>query len=125
MPDERLCLNKKAGACAGLLRQIRTAAVSAGRFAAARDADLLLEAVEADGADHDLLADDVARRAAEAHVLGELEVLLDGRLDLGAGEILIDLRGVEAGLFGRRHGARLVGRSPAAEQLLVEVEIFL
>src|SRR3954464_15713272 len=88
-----------------------TLAASAGRLAAARDADLFLEALEADGADHDLLADHVARRAVEAHVLGELEVLLDGRLDLGAREILLDLRGVEAGFLGGCDGARLVGRT--------------
>src|SRR5690242_12769241 len=87
---------------------------SAGGLAAACDADLFLQALEADRADHDLLADDIARRAVQAHLLGELEVLLDGRLDLGAREILFDLRGVEAGFLGRGHRARLVGLTAAA-----------
>ena len=46
-------------------------------------------------------------------------------LDFGAREILFDLRHVEAGFLGRGHRARLVGLTAAAEQLLVEVEIFL
>src|SRR5215475_3720059 len=105
MPSERLCPNKKAGARAGLRFVLRSVA-SAGRLAATRNADLFLQTFEADGADHDLLADDVARRAVQAHLLGEPEVLLDGRLHLGAREVLFDLRSVETGVLGRRHGAR-------------------
>src|SRR5262249_8903450 len=98
---------------------------SAGRLAAACDADLLLQAVKADSADHDLLADHIARRTVQPHVFGELEVLFDGCLDLGAGEIFLDLRGVEASVLCRGHRPGLVRRTAAAEQLLVEVEIFL
>src|SRR3974377_1833834 len=75
---------------------------SAGGLAAARDSGLLLQPLHADGADHDLLADDVAGRAVEAHILGELEVLLDRGLHLRARQILLDLRGVEAGFLGCR-----------------------
>src|SRR3569832_1160076 len=81
----------------------------AGRFAAAGDADLFPQALKPDGPDHDLLADDVAQHAVQAHLLGKLHVLLDGRLDLVTREILLDPRGVEAGLLCRRHGACLVG----------------
>src|SRR5262249_27863607 len=97
---------------------------SAGGLAAARDADLLLQALEADRANHDLLADHVARRSVQAHFFGKLHILFDGRLDLGAREILLDPRGVEAGVLCRSHGTGLVGDPSAAEQLLVEVEIF-
>src|ERR1700722_17357456 len=65
---------------------------SAGRLAAASGADFLLEAVEADRADHDLLADHVARRAVHAHRLGELEVFFDRRAHFRAGEVFFDLR---------------------------------
>src|SRR5579862_2950541 len=97
---------------------------SAAGFAAARDVDLFLEAVEPDGTDDDLLADYIARRAIQPHLLGELHVLLDRRLDLGARHVLLDARGVVARILGRGHGARLVGGSAAAEQLGVEVRYF-
>src|SRR6266481_8121458 len=70
---------------------------SARRLAAAGEADLFLQAIEADGADHDLLADHIARRAVHAHVLGELEVFLQRRADLRARNILFQFRHVEAG----------------------------
>src|ERR1700761_2982402 len=89
-------------------------ALSASRLAAAGNADLFLETVEADGADHDLLADHIARRAVHAHRFGELEVLLDGGPHLGALDVLLDLRGVETGFLGRLHRARLVSRAAAA-----------
>src|SRR6516225_10862185 len=50
---------------------------SAGRLAAARAVDLFLERVQADRADEDIVAHDVAGRAVETERLGELEVLLD------------------------------------------------
>src|SRR3569623_2275233 len=53
-------------------------------LAAAGGADVLLQLRQADRADHDLVADHVARRAVQAQRLGELEVLLERRLHLGA-----------------------------------------
>src|SRR6185437_2911768 len=98
---------------------------AAGRFAAAGHADLFLEPLEPDRADHDLLADHIARRAVHAHGLGEFEVLLDGGLHLGACQILVEPRHVDAGILGGGQRMGLVGRSAATEQLLVEVEILL
>src|SRR4051795_11928291 len=98
-------------------RLISKSPLLAGCLAAAGDADLFLETVEADGADHDLLADHVARRAVHAHRFGKLEVFLDGGAYLGTGEVLLDPGGVEAGLLGRLERARLVGLTAPAEQL--------
>ena len=81
---------------------------STGRLAAAGDADLFLQAFDTDGADHDLLADHIARRAVHAHRFSEFEVFLDGGAHLGTGDVFLDLRGVEAGLLGRLKRARLV-----------------
>src|SRR5579883_1465485 len=117
--------NEKGPAPAGPPCLAARSLASAGGLAAAGDADLLLQAIEADGADDDLLADHIARRAVETHVLGKLHVLLDRRLDLGARHVLLDARGIVAGILGRSHGAGLVGRPAAAEPLGVEVEIFL
>src|ERR1700741_667966 len=77
--------------------------VSAGRLAAAGDADLFLQPFEADGADHNLLANHIAWRAVQAHLFGELEIILDRRLDLGVREILLDARGIVAGVLGGDH----------------------
>src|SRR6202008_4600422 len=96
---------------------------SAGRLAATRGVNLFLERIETDRADHDLLAHDVARRAVEAERLGELEALLDRRLHLVAGDVLLDTRDVKPDLLRHRERARLVGLAAAAEQLLVEFEI--
>src|SRR6266852_2258019 len=93
---------------------------STGRLAAARGVDLLLERAEADRADHDL-----AGRAVEPERLGELEALLDLRLDLVAPHVLLDARDVEADFLGDRERARLVRLAAAAEQLEVELEVFL
>src|SRR5262249_57325478 len=87
----------------------RLCGASAGRLAAAaRGVDLVLERTEADGADHDVVADHVARRAVEAERLGELEALLDLRLDLVAGHVLLDARDVETHLLADGERARLV-----------------
>src|SRR5262252_8030725 len=98
---------------------------SARRLAATRGVNLFLESIEADGADDDILAHDVARRAVEAQRLGELEAFLDRGFHLVARHVLLDLRDVEPDLLRRRQGARLVGLAAPAEQLLVELEIFL
>src|SRR5215469_596081 len=98
---------------------------SAGRLAAARGVQLFLEGAEPDRADHHVAANDVARRAVETERLGELEALLELRFHLVARHVLLDLRHVEADLLGDRQRARLVGLAAAAEQLLVELEIFL
>src|SRR5207342_1065106 len=93
---------------------------SAGRrLAAAGGVDVFLELVEADGADHDIGADHVARRAVEPKLFGELQVLLDGLANLVAGQIFFDPRDVESGLLGGGKRACLVGLTAAAEQLLV------
>src|SRR5579863_6178512 len=75
---------------------------SAGHFAAAGEADLFLETFEADGADHHLLADHVAWRAVHAHGFRELEVFIDRGFHLGARQILLEPRHVEAGILGSR-----------------------
>src|SRR5262249_14451741 len=99
--------------------------VSAGRLAAARAVDLFFERLQADGADEDIAAHDVARRAVEAERLGELEVLLNWGFDLVAGHVLLDPRDVEADVLRGRECARLVRLAAAAEQPLMEFEIFL
>src|SRR5262245_32405283 len=98
---------------------------SARRLAATRGVNLFLECIEADRADHDILAHDVARRAVEAERLGEPEALFERGLHLVACHVLLDLRDVEPDLLRRRERARLVRLAAAAEQLLVELEIFL
>src|SRR5215470_2647294 len=98
---------------------------SAGRLAAARAVDLFLERVQADRADEDIVAHDVAGRAVEAERLGELKVLLDRGFDLVARHVLLDPRDVEADVLGGRECACEVRLAAAAEQLLMEFEIFL
>src|SRR5215467_8332624 len=98
---------------------------SAGRLAAARAVDLFLERVQADRTDEDIVAHDVAGRAVEAERLGELEVFLDRGFDLVARHVLLDPRDVEADVLGGRERARQVRLATAAEQLLMEFEIFL
>src|SRR5882672_2448491 len=98
---------------------------SARRLAAAGDADLFPQAVDADRADHHLLADHVARRAVHAHRLRELEVFLDRGADFRARTVLLELRDIEAGVLGGGQRARLVGLALAGEELLGEVEILL
>src|SRR5215469_5784688 len=93
----RIHPTKKAGFSAGLVACVMNSNVQlAGRLAAAGNADLFLEVVETDGADHDLLADHVARSAVHAHRFGELEVLLEGGTHFGTGDVLLDSCGVEA-----------------------------
>src|ERR1700721_1436388 len=94
---------------------------SARRFAAAGHADLFLQAIEPDGADHHLLADHVTRRAVHAHLLGELEVFLDGGAHFRACKVLFQSGYVEAGIFRRGHGVSLVG--PAAAWRLLNSAI--
>src|SRR5215469_7842539 len=100
-------------------------ALRAAGLAAAGDVDLLLERGEPDGADHDLLADDVARRAVEAERLGDLHVLIDRGAHLVGRHVLLQARHVEAGLLGGRERVRQVGLTAAAEQPLVEIEVLL
>src|SRR4051794_5854277 len=106
-------------------RQAVSASPSARRLAATRRVDLFLERIGADGADDDISAHHVARRAVEAERLGELEALLDRGLHLVARHVLLDLGHVEADFLGDGEGTRLVRLSAAAEQLLMEFEIFL
>src|SRR5262245_16643404 len=72
---------------------------SACRLAATRGVNLFLKSIEADGADDDILAHHVARRAVEAQCLGELEAFLDRGLHLVARHVLFDLRDVEPDLL--------------------------
>src|SRR3954451_4745126 len=88
-------------------------------FAAAGGVDVFLELVEADGADHDIGADHVARRAVEPELLGELQALFERLANLVAGQIAFDPHHVQAGLLGCSKRARLVGLTAAAEQFLV------
>src|SRR6185437_12135582 len=81
----------------------------AGRLAATRDVDLLLERVEPDRADDHLRPDDVARRAVETERLGELHVLFDRGLHLVAVHVLLEARHVEAGFLGGLQRTRHVG----------------
>src|SRR5438045_3004872 len=64
---------------------------SAGRLAATGDADLFLQIVDADRADHDLLADHIARGAVHAPGFRELEVLLQHAGHFGARHLLLYL----------------------------------
>src|SRR5262249_60029510 len=91
--------------------------VSAGRLAAARAVNLFPERVEADGADDDIAAHDVAGRAVEAERLGELEVLLDGGFDLVARHVLLDPRDVEADVLRDRDCAPPVRLAPPSDHL--------
>src|SRR6266851_7510677 len=99
--------------------------VSARRLAATRVVDLFLEGLEADRADHHVGADHVARRAVHPERLGDLVALLERCLDLVARKVLLDAPDIETDLLGDRQRTCLVDRSAAAEQLLVELEIFL
>src|SRR6266404_1984366 len=98
---------------------------STGRLAAASDADFFPKAIEADRADHDLLAYHIAPRAVHAHRFGELEVFLKRGAHFRTRDILLDPRDIEAGVLGGRHRTCLIGLAAAAEQLLMKVEIFL
>jgi hypothetical protein len=98
---------------------------SAGGLAAAGLLTLALQRFEAHGADHDVVADHVARRAVEAEPLGELEAFLEAR----ARPLRSSCRARSGPRRGRPpwHGerARAVDLAAAGEQLLVEVEILL
>ena len=67
---------------AALLAKLRPMIATQKMYAMRTRPDL---SFDTDGADYDLLADHVARRAVHAHRFGELKVLLDGGADLGAG----------------------------------------
>src|SRR5712691_6612523 len=99
--------------------------VSARRLAATRVVDLFLEGLEADRAHHHVGADHVARRAVHPERLGDLVALLERCLDLVVCKVLLDPRDIEADFLRDRQRTRLVDRSAAAEQLLVELEILL
>src|SRR4029079_6569231 len=112
-------LNKKSGCDAAGFSAVRIGLmVSAGRLAAPGDADLFLQIVDADRADHDLLADHAARRAVHAHGLSELEVLFQRIAHFGARQVLLELAHVEADFLGDSHGARLVGPSAGPPRAL-------
>src|ERR1035438_8424434 len=72
---------------------------SAGRLAATGGADLFLQPVKPDRADHHLLADHIARRTVHAHGLGELEVFLDRRFRFRARHVLFKLCHIETGIL--------------------------
>src|SRR5215217_1978955 len=97
----------------------------AGRLAAACNADLFPEILDADRADHHLIADHVTRRAVHAHGFGEFEVLLEGGAYFRARKIFLKPSDIEAGLLGGGHGARLVRGATAAKQSLVKIKVFL
>src|SRR5216684_6417914 len=88
-----------------------------------RGADLLLERRQADRADDNFGADDIARGAVEPQCLGDAHVLLERGLGFVAGHVLFDARHVEADLLGDRERMGPVGLASAAEQLLMELEI--
>ena len=88
-------------------------------------ASLLLQAVDADRADHDFIADHIAWGAADAERVGELHALIDRLFHLVAVHVLLDARHVEADFLGDRERARLVGRAAAAQQLLVKFDVLL
>src|SRR5207244_7260396 len=85
--------NKKTGGSAGPSLSVCHSALrqSARRLAAARGADLLLQPLKPDRADHDLLADHVARRTVHAHRFGELEVFLYRGFGFPACHVLLEL----------------------------------
>src|SRR5438477_10719291 len=102
--------NKKTGGSAGPSLSVCHSALrqSARRLAAARGADLLLPPLKPDRANHDLLADHIARRTVHSHRFGELEVFLDRCLRFRACHVLLELCGIEARVLGCGHRARLV-----------------
>src|SRR5262245_16439683 len=91
----------------------RAAPRSAGCLAAARGVDLFLQGGKANRADHDAVANDVARRAVQAELLGKPEALLQTAADFVAGEIALEPRHVDAHLLGGGHGMGLVGLTAA------------
>src|SRR5690606_3615070 len=83
------------------------------------------ELLVADGARHDLVAHDIARRAVDPERVGQLVALDQRRLDLLALEIALELRHVRT---RRLRGFPCLGAVRLAarcEQPLVEVEILL
>src|ERR1700761_18630 len=86
-------------------------------------ADLLAQRIEADGADHDFLADHVARGAVDAERLGELHVLLDRLFHLVAAHVAFETRHVESDFLGDRERTRLVGGATSAQELLVKFDV--
>src|ERR1700733_4532096 len=87
--------------------------------------EFLFQGVQSHGADNQLGADHIARRAVDAERVGELHILVDRGLDLVAVHVLVDPRHVEAGVFGGGKRVRLVGRAASAQELLVEFDVFL
>src|SRR6185503_5314602 len=68
---------------------------SAIRLSAARGVDLFLQRIEADRADHHIIADNIAWRPVEAECLGKLEVLLQCSFYLRACHVLVEPGHVE------------------------------
>src|SRR6476661_1049258 len=106
-------------------RETTDGSPSAARLAAAGGVDLFLQRIEADRADHDVVADHITRRAIEAEGLGELEAFLQRGLDLRACQILVQAPHVEADVLGNRERTGLVRLTAPAQQLLVEFKVFL
>ncbi len=80
-------------------------------------------ASRAHGADHDLLAHHIGRRAVDAQQLGEAHVLGQHLLHLRRLHVALQARHVGADLAGDLEGAGAIGLAAAAEQLLVEFEV--
>src|SRR5262249_2337236 len=108
-----------------LVRSRGAAQSLAARLAAACGVNLFLKRIETDRADHDVVAHHVARGAVEAERVGELEALFDGGFDLVARHVLLEPCDVEPCILRRGECARPVRLAAPAEQLLMEVEIFL
>jgi len=89
-----------------------------------RDADLLLERRQTDGADDDFAANHIARGAVEPQRLGDMHVLLERGLGLVPRHVLFDTGDVEADLLGDGERVGLVGLAPGAEQLLMKLQVF-
>src|SRR5271170_805072 len=87
--------------------------------------DLVFQLINADGADHDLVADHVARRTADTERVGKLHVLVDRLLHLVAVHVLLEARHIETDFLGNGERARLIGFTAATEQLLVELAVLL
>src|SRR5215467_14283419 len=102
---------------------------SAGRLAAARAVDLFLERVQADRADEDIVAHDVAGRAVEADVLGGRECACKVRLAAAAEQLLMEFEiFLAAGRVLHAHGRRnlrRLGRTLAQHRELLEHEFEL
>src|SRR5437879_12739519 len=109
--------NKKAGTSAGLSLSVCNVGLrqSARRLAAAGGADLLLQSLKPDRADHHLFADHVARRTVHSHRFGKLEIFLDRGFRFRACHVLFELCGMDASVLGLGYRVSFFRRPTAYE----------